>query len=228
MRMAAPKDIEKSLMTVLLEVDWNAWATCLAWGKTWHTGYGTRSQEGNDFSAEVGGIFVTRSRGFCDPVSRIACVEVRPGLEFRRIFVGCTHGHRSGPARVARFDTRIGSTFRRCAHCQRLHRALENVHRPAPQCELVGTVAVDLDLLSALYLRHGKADRLRPDQQESSGAFVPRRTVRKTSSRPAGQTASPFQHHHSLFRIRQPSDDPVLFPDRHCRPVGNFQNCGWG
>src|ERR1035438_9311914 len=100
---------------------------------------------------KVGGIFVTRSRGFCDPVSRIACVEVRPGLEFRRIFVGGTHGHRSGPARVARFDTRIGSTFRRCAHCQCLHRALENVHRPAPQCELVGTVAVDLHLLGALY-----------------------------------------------------------------------------
>src|ERR1035438_8090542 len=110
MRMAAHKDIEKSLITILLEVDWNAWAHLPCLGKDLAHRLRNALAGGNDFSAgphicirvfrqfrnvgpriprssdsEVGGIFVTRSRGFCDPVSRIACVEVRPGLEFRRI-----------------------------------------------------------------------------------------------------------------------------------------------
>jgi hypothetical protein len=37
--------------------------------------------------------------------------------------------------------------LRRGAHPQHLHRTLENFHRPAPQRQLVGTVAVDLHLL---------------------------------------------------------------------------------
>ena len=82
--------------------------------------------------------------------------------------------------------------FRRRAHCQHFHRALENFHRPATECELVGTVAADLHLLAAFRVCDGPADRLRPDQQERDCAFLAGRSVRQASRRSTRRNRSAF------------------------------------